>query len=403
MPNKNKNFDVDNLLNSLFPTEKMIDLFEKRIAELDISPTHALEILDIEYRALQGILNGTSTRVDTVNFIRLASFLRLTKEKVIDLYFKALEENYPDTIAFPKEKIDFINSHFDLATLYKAKFITTISDYRYIEHRLNSHFGLKSIFEYKLPTKNIAFSAGIKQPKDLFTRAFWINSAIDAFEEFNNPYDYDKTLLMKYFPEIRWHSTNVEQGLLSVISDLYKLGVTVFYQSSMSNVNLKGATLNINNKPCIIITDYKGFYTTLWHTLCHELCHVLFDFEDITKSVYHISEEESEDFGILEKEKDANRFAREYLFSKDKLFQAKPHINNKKFIIDFAAQHQVHPSFIYTYYAFDFDQIDDKAWAKAKVNNPSFELFIKKIENPWVDSKPTKQHVAYLKKENIYN
>jgi hypothetical protein len=47
---------------------------------------------------------------------------------------------------------------------------------------------------------------------------------------------------------------------------------------------------------------------------------------------------------------------------------------------------------------------DSKAWAKAKTYNPQFDELLKKIENPWSDSKPTKEHVRFLKSSStIYN
>jgi HTH-type transcriptional regulator/antitoxin HigA len=356
MSKDKKDFNVDVLLNSLFPQVTLNELFDKRIQELGIAPTKALEILDIEYRALQGILNSASTRVDTRNFIKLASFLKMSKEEVISLYYKSLEIHFPELADYPKEKIDFINNHFDLATLKRIGFISSISDYPLIERKINSHFGFKSIFEYKLPTQEIAFSAGVRKPKDIYSRGFWIQSAIDAFDEFNNPYTYHKDKLMNYFPNIRWQSTNVLQGLPNVISDLYKLGVTVFYQTSMPSLHLKGATAVVNEKPCIVLTDYMGFYTTLWHTLCHELSHVLFDLDEIKKSKYHISDEENEEISVSDKEKAADHFASEFLLSKDKITQIKPHINNHKYINEFAERHQVHKSFIYTYYAYEYDK-----------------------------------------------
>ena len=405
---ENNDFNVDKLLNSLFPAATLNDLFEKRLKELNILPTNALEILDIEYRPLKNILNGTKKLADYTNFIKLAAFLKLPTERVMSLYLEALEKNFPNNNAYPQNKIDFINANFDLATLKKARFIDSITDYRQIEERINSHFGFKTIFEYKLPSKTVAFSAGLIQPKDIFTRGLWINSAIEAFKELANPYDYDRNALIEYFPNIRWQSINVEQGLLFVISDLFKLGVTVFYQETLSTLHLKGATMDVNDKPCIVLTNYKGFYSTLWHTLCHELSHVLFDFEEIKKDTYHLSEDEEEiqDLAVLEKEKEADHFAREYLFSKDKSLKAKPHINNKNFIYDFAAQNQVHPSFIYAYYAFDAGKGYDKNWIRANRHNPDFDSLLKLIENPWDKDKhrTTREHVENLKSiSHIYN
>ncbi|KAA9338807.1 ImmA/IrrE family metallo-endopeptidase [Adhaeribacter soli] len=406
--NKSNVFNVDDLLNSLFPVETLSEMFEKRIKELNIAPTTALEIIDIEYRALQGILQGTSKQVDNTNFIKLASFLKLPNEKIFSLYLKALEKNFPEVSPYSQDKIDYINANFDLATLRKIGFIKSITDYQHIEEKINSHFGLKTIFEFKLPSNNVAFSAGLTKPKNLQTRGLWVESARTAFEVIANPHEYNKAALAKYFPEIRWKSTNVELGLLSVIRDLYTLGVTVFYQDSISINHLKGATIVVNQKPCIVLTDYKGFYSTLWHTLIHELYHVLFDFELIKnkKYQYHLSDIDTldlgdQDLGLWEKEKEADGFAREFLFSKEKSNIIKPHINNKKFVADFAEMHQIHPSFIYTYYAFDNGKEDKQAWAKAKKFNPSFDEFIKLVENPWDKSKPTAEHINFLKQNSI--
>jgi HTH-type transcriptional regulator/antitoxin HigA len=400
---KDKDFNVDELLNSLFSSATLVELFESRIRELDIAPTKALEIIGIEYRALQGILNGTSSRVDARNFNKLASFLNISKEEVIRLFYKALEGNFSEFAEYPENKVEFINKHFDLATLKRVGFIDNITDYQHIEERINSHFGYNSIFDYTLPSQEIAFSSGLRKSKNIYSLGFWIQSAMNAFHELANPYSYDKQDLMKYFPKIRRRSINVERGLIDVISDLYKLGVTVLYQKSLPSLHIKGATVIVDDKPCILLTDYMGYYPTLWHTLCHELFHVLFDLEEIAKSRYHISEKKNGELTVAEKEKAADHFASEFLLSKDKIHEIMPHINNNKYVRQFAERHQVHESFVYTYYAHEYDAIDDKAWAKAKLKNPSFEEITQKIENPWSESKPISEYVKFLKSNNIYN
>lgn len=404
MSKENKNDFGEETINRLFPSEDLSVFFEKRINELNITPTNALEIIDIEYRSLQGILKGTNKRVDYTNFIKLANFLKISKEKVFDLYLKALEKNFPiDSNPFPQNKIDFINKNFDLVTLKKAKFIENITNYEQIEKRINERFGFKTIFEYKLPSDEIAFSAGLIKPKNPLTRGIWINEAETAFVEINNPYEYNREGLIKYFPEIRWHSTNVEQGLLYVIKALYKLGITVIYQTSFESLHLRGATMKINNKPCIVLTDYRGFYSTLFFALCHELSHVLFDLDEL-KHV-HVSEDEPHDLIESEKENEANNFSREYLFSKDKLKEVKAHLNNSGFIKTFAELNQVHESFIYTFHAFDSKKDDRNAWARARRHNPPFEKLIEQIKNPWENGgKSIENHIRFLREEcNLYN
>lgn len=398
-----KYFNVDELLSSLFPDQSLITLFDDRIQELGIAPTNALEIMDIEFRALQNILNGTSPRIDTRNLIKIANFLNLPLERVVKLFYRALESNFPEMQEFPQDKIEFINKNFDLAMLKRMGFIKDLTNYKHIEDCILRYFGYKSIFEFKLPDQDVAFSAGIRSPKSILSKGFWIKSAIDTFDILSNPYEYNRNNLMAYIPEIRWQSTNVENGLKNVITDLYRLGVSVIYQTSVPSMHLKGATVIVNDKPCIVLTDYMGFYTTLWHTLCHELSHVLFDLEDIRKSRYHISEDENNELPIQEKEDAADYFAREFLFSKEKLELIKPHINNKKFIEEYAMRNQIPESFIYTYYAKERGKEDLKAWARARLKDPSFKSLVEYIENPWDDFDSIEKHIKNLKNNGIYN
>lgn len=396
-----EDFNVDELLSNLFTDVNLHRLFEERVKELGVAPTNALEIMGIEYRPLHNILHGSSPRVDARNFVKLANFLNQPLELIIKLFYKALENNFSEIQDYPVEKIDFINKNFDLATLKKIGFIKDISDYKQIEASILSYFGYKTIFEFTLPGDDIAFSAGVRKSKSNLFKKFWVKSAIETFKELSNPYEYSRKALMAYIPEIRWQSVNVEKGLLNVVKDLFRLGITVLYQNNTSSLHLKGATIVVNDKPCIVLTDYMGFYTTLWHTLCHELSHVLFDLDDIKKSKYHISENDDE-LPVQEREDAANFFAREFLFSKEKLDIVKPHINNRKFIKEYAERCQIHESFIYTYYAYEFDKEDDRAWSRAKLKNPSFDTMIEKIENSWDNAQPIESHIKRLQKNDIY-
>lgn len=401
MANESSGFNVDNLLNDLFK-KSLRELFDERIEQLGIVPTNALEIMDIEYRALQNIVDGESTRVDARNFSKLAVFLNISKEEVIRLFYKAVDEKFPDLSNITSDKKIFIGDHFDLATLKKIGFIDDILNYKEIDEKITLYFGLNSILDYKLPTQQIAFSVGLRGHKNILSFGFWINSAQYFLRKLNNPYPYNPQGLKEYFPKIRKKSLDVDQGLIDVISDLYKLGITVFYQTSIPSFHLKGATIVVSDKPCIVLTDYMGYYLTLWHTLCHEISHVLFDFEEIKKEIFHISKDDSDDLDWNEKEKSADNFAKEFLFSSENMSQIKPHINNRKFIIEFAEKNQIHESFLYTYYAYEYGKLDKKAWSRAKLYNPSFERGLKRIENNWLNSTSIDDHVKYLKETNIY-
>lgn len=401
-----RDFDVDALLNGLFAPEPiprdptLKELFEQRIKDLDISTTSALEILKMQSRALNGILKGTQKVIDFTCLIKLAHFLQAPQDRIVRLYMAELEKNFP--IDSSSDKVEFIKNNFDLAVLQKAGFIKSISDFEDIEARIVGYLGLRSIFDYKRPPTDVAFSAGLIEPKNSLSRSFWIDAATNVFLQVNNPNAYDRQQLIEYFPEIRWHSTNVELGLINVIKSLYAIGVTVIYQPSLPSLHLRGATFAVRDKPCIVITDYAGFYPTLWFALVHELFHVLFDWEDIRNNSYHLSDQDTETLSIKEKEKEADNFAREYLFSKEKTLMAKPLLYSPYAVREFAQNNHVHPSFVYVFYAFDNGKTDKMAWARAKKESPNFAGLIEPFENPWESAKPITEFVKSIKTQ-IYN
>ena len=267
MEDKQKDKFISGLLNSAFKPDSLKELFDNKLEQLEISPTVALDVLGISYRTLKGILEGTQKTFDHTSLIKIANLLQEPREKVIKLYLDSLDANYPTNASTTPEKIKFIKENFDLAILKKDRFIENLTDFNSIEKRITSRLGLKSIFEYKKPPMDVAFSSGNYKPKNELTRSFWIAAAKACFEEIDNPYEYDKKALLAYFPMIRWHSTDVEHGLLTVIKHLYKLGVTVIYQPPLHTLQLRGATFAVDNKPCVVLTNYVGFYSTLWFAL----------------------------------------------------------------------------------------------------------------------------------------
>lgn len=396
--------DINSLLNNILEVQKpgLKELFDKKILDLKITATNALEVLNIQHRTLKGILEGTQKVIDVTNLIKIANFLQYPKEEVIKMYIDSLERNYSNTIISP-EKILFIQGNFDLAALKKAGFIDSITDFEKIESKVISFLGLKSIYEYKKPDIKPAFSAGLVKPKNELTRSFWIRSAITYFEDLENPNDYNRQALIEYFPNIRWHSTNVEYGLLTIIKDLFKLGITIIYQSPLPSLHLRGATFAINDKPCIVLTNYVGFYGTLWFALIHELFHVLFDWDEIRGNLYHLSDDEDNELLVQEKENEANNFAREYLFPQEKMNQIKNKLDNPLFVSEYARNNHVHPSIIYVFNAFNSSKTNRMPWARARKNEPKeMSKCIGHLENPWNNSLSIHDDVKKRKLE-IYN
>lgn len=395
-----KKFNVDNLIGDLFDSDTLKSVFEKRLTELKIAPTTASEILDIDYRAMLNIVNGTKKIADFTNLIKIANFIQISNNEAVRLFVKALEKNFPDQSSISPEEVEFIKNNFDLAALKKVKFINSITDFHEINLKLTKALGLRSILDYVKPSGDVAFSTGAIKPKNENNRLQWIAFARETFEEINNTHEYDRKGLTEYFPMIRWHCTNVELGLPSVIKDLFKMGVTVIYQEALPALHLRGATFAVNNKPCIVLTNYKGFYPTLFFALLHELFHVLFDWEEIKANGYHLTDDDEKELSVKAKENEADEFAREYLFSKEKTRIVKPYLNNnREFVEKFTTENHVHPSFAYVFNAYDLGKTYRWAWALANTFNPKEEMqnLLNGLKNPWEGLQPIKEHAQYLK------
>ena len=399
--NTNKHEDIDAILNGILKMVSLREQFEKRLHELGITQTAAQKILGIERRTLNGILDGTQKRVNFIYLNKLAVFLNQPTEQIIETHVSLIEKNFENQTT-PANKKRFIRENFDLAVLRKAGFIDSVNDFEKIENKIVSFFGYSSIFEYEKRTFNTAFSAGVVKPKTNTARDFWLTAAKNFTVRLDNPYHFDRQELIKFFPQIRWLSTNVELGLVNVIKALFKIGVTVIFQPTLSSLHLRGATFSVNNKPCIALTDYKGFYPTLWHCLIHELYHVLFDWDEINIS-YHISDDTDELLTIDENEMQADDFARRYLFSDEKMEEVRPYIfRSDKYINDVAKDNNIHPSIIYIYNAYDNGKTDRMVWPRTRRHMPDIKKSVYRLENPWDNSKPIDEIVKKRKLE-IYN
>lgn len=405
--NNKKHSDIDALLSGIFKQVGLRERFDKRLHELGLSQTAAEKMLKIAHRTLDGILDGTQKRADTTSFQKIAVFLNMPLDEFIEVHASLAEKNFSEQ-STPANKKKFIKEHFDLAVLRKAGFINSITDFGDIEKKIVSYFGFTSLFEYKKRAFNTAFWAGIVSEKSIaktsITRDFWLTSAKLLATKIDNPHSYERQELVNFFPQIRWYSTNEEIGLIKVIKELYKLGITVIFQPRLSTLHLRGATFPVNNKPVIVLTDYKGFYPTLWHCLIHELYHVLFDWEEINKDdkSHHISDDLETLFTIDEREADADDFARRYLFSKEKMEEVAPFIYNQKYVNDVAKDNNVHPSIIHIYYAFDNSKEDRLVWVRAKRYMPDIHKCVYRLANPWENAKTIEEIAKRLKLE-IYN
>jgi Zn-dependent peptidase ImmA (M78 family) len=386
----------DSLLNDLFSQNRLRQLFEIQLLNLDITETAALEIMQIERRALNGILDGTQKRIDYTTLPKLAKFLEIPIEEVVNLYVQQLQINFSDDVA-ESNKRKFMAENFDLPTLRKIGFIESITDYVHIEKTIVEYFGYESIFDYRKNRVNVAYSQGGPKPKNKLNRDLWIESAFTKLQKINNYYPYNRDKLLEFFPRIRWYSTNEAKGLYQVVRELFKLGVTVIFESYLPTMYVRGAAFAVNHKPCIALTNYTKYYPSLWFGLIHELHHVLYDWDDLEANTYMVS---GENDLFAKGEVEADEFAREFLLPKDQMDYLEPHINNEAFIYEYSKNNHIHHSFFYIFYSWDHKDLDKKVWGRYQKHIPDISETLKALAaNPWQKKKSIKDTVKQIKSD----
>ena len=155
--NEERYKQANDILNNLFKEPTMRDLFEKRLHDLNINQTNALKLLKMERKALLGIIDGKQRRTDYTNFQKLAAFLNIQIEDMIQKHTALLERNFEQRES-PRAKRKFIRDHFDLAAYKKVGFIDDVVNDEEIEAKFNRFYGFNSIFEYEKRSFNVFVS-----------------------------------------------------------------------------------------------------------------------------------------------------------------------------------------------------------------------------------------------------
>jgi Zn-dependent peptidase ImmA (M78 family) len=330
----------------------LMDVYQKRKWDLNLSDRQIQIILGMDKKTLMPILDGTAKHVNFINILKLAHFFGLSVNDLIKLYIPQMDSKSIGEIQRSREA-GYIIEYFDISTLTKMKFFEKDSSSAEMAKKIQSYFGLDILFDYSKSKTFTAFSRSKRKSDDLM-RYFWVQSAIAQFSYINNPYIYNRQALLDLIPKIRPYTRDVKNGLIKVLKALSSVGVTVLFQPSVEKLQVRGATMSVNNKPCIVLSDVHKNYPTLWFALLHELHHVLFDFEEIEKRVYHISSAEGDLF-LMDEEK-ADNFARDFLLNESRLKYASGYIQSPYHIEKMAQEWSVHPSIIYSFYCYKTEE-----------------------------------------------
>lgn len=381
------NIDIDKVTS-------LKELYNERKKTLHLSDRQIQQILGMDpNKTINPILEGTAKHIGFINVIKLAHFLGLSVNDMLKIYIPELEANQIGEIQRSRDA-GYIVEVFDVATLMKMKFFASGSSSKDMGNKIKSFFGLKSLYDFSNNDLTPAFSRSKRNSNDLM-RNFWIQSAYIQFQNIDNPYQYNRKELVELVPKIRPYTRDIKNGLIKVLKALYRVGVTVIYQPSLEKIQVRGATMVVNNKPCIVLSNLQNNYPTLWFTLLHELHHVLYDLEDIKTQTYHISNDEGDLF--LMNEERADNFAREYLLNDSRLKFVSGYITSHFHVKKLANEWGLHESIIYAIYCYKTNE-----WALYNKYIPKMSQALELL-NTHPFERESLMESAQIIKELIYN
>ncbi|WP_256009775.1 ImmA/IrrE family metallo-endopeptidase [Desertivirga xinjiangensis] len=378
-------FDVNKLLNEIFNKQTDIDLkaaFEEKLFEYNLTKTKALKLLKIDKDVFEQIITGTAKQPNLIHVVKIAEFLGIEISKLISVVLKNQSEENIASIDSAR-KTAFLLRNFDVKTLTALGFFDTDDDTDNLVKRVLDFFGYESIQDFEQELEQPLYSRTKRNFSEKM-KDFWVKSAYQTFRIINNPNEYDRVRLKEIIVKIKPYSQDENNGLFTVCKALYNIGVTVIFQDYLSTTQVRGATFIINNKPCIVITDFNKKYPTLWFTLLHELHHVLFDFDTIATNNFHLTGDT--DLFLIEEKADA--FARDFFMPVEKFQFIKKYISNAFIVSKFAKENEVHRSMVYSFNAWYQENLYGKNYhALGREFYPSYQDAIKKL-NPisWHDA-----------------
>lgn len=369
------------------------DLYVEKKNSLSLSDRQIQAILGMDAKTINPILNGTAKQINFINVVKLAHFLGLSVNDLIKVYVPELAPEQIGEIQRAREA-GYIVENFDVSILTKMKFFNPKTSSKEMSDKIKRFFNLENLYSYSESSLFPVFSRSKRNSNDLM-RNFWMQSAFVQFKAIANPNPYNRKELVELIPKIRPYTRDIKNGLIRVLKALFHIGVTVIYQPSLEKIQVRGATMVVNDKPCIVLSNLQNNYPTLWFTLLHELHHVLFDFDEIKKRTYHISNNEGDIF--LMNEEQADNFACDYLLNESRLKFASGYITSHYNIEKLAQEWGIHSSIIYAIYCYKTNE-----WAFYNKYIPKMNDALELINTHSFEKETLIESVQKIK-ELIYN
>jgi len=379
-----KESNIDDLLKSIFSDNESFDIrneFEQKLSDYNISKTKALKLLNIDKDVFEQIISGTAKQPNLIHVVKIAEFLEVNIDKFIQIVLSNQSKINISSIDKAR-KATFLLKNFDVKILTKLGFFDKDYETDELVDKVLTFFGYSTIQEYEDELVEPLYSKTKRNFSDKM-KDFWIKSAYQTFRIIDNPNEYNRVRLKDLIVKLKPYSQDVKDGLFTVCKALYNIGVTVIFQDYLSTTQVRGGTFIVDGKPCIVLTDFKKKYPTIWFTLLHELHHVLFDFDLIESNSFHLTG--NDDLFLIEDKADS--FARDFFMTEDKFHYIKKYINNPFLVSKFADQNEIHVSIVYSFYTWYQDKLYGKNYHAAfREFYPNYKEALSKL-NPisWDD------------------
>ena len=343
------------------------EVLSRFLVENEITDSAIAEEVGVTRATLGKFLKGESD-LKFMQAVRLMKVLGIPETDYVAAYCvdKDAEEDSLERV----ERISYISKNFDLAALKKLGIIPKVKIEEY-EKCICDFLGINSIYEYDdtslMPTLFSKSKRRMLEEKESKMTSFWLKCAIQSFLKIGNPNDFDRDLLLQLLRRSAEFTRDEKNGYYRFVLVLYQIGITVLTQSYTTGTNAHGATLILNDKPCIIITDMGKKYHKLWISLLHELYHVVNDFEIIETLNYHFSTPNMPD--LLLNEQKADQFALDILINPAVQERLKRVVSFPIKVKSLANELHISPSIIYGVYLESLPNGRLKSQQFARFNN----------------------------------
>lgn len=348
------------------------ELLQEFIQETGISITAISDEIKANNDTLNKFLKGEAD-LKFMQAVRLMKVLGVSEGEFVSAYCKGKEIVEDDLEKL--ERLSYIAKNFDLAALKQLGIIPKVKVEEY-EKYICTFLGINSIYEYDdtslMPALFSKSKRIVLEEKESKMTAFWLKCAIKSFSRIENPNEFDKDLLLQLLKRSAEFTENEVNGYYRFVLVLYQIGITVLTQSYETGTNAFGATLILNGKPCIVVTDKGKLYHKLWINLLHELYHVVNDYEIIETLSYHFSTPNMPD--LLLNEQKADQFALDILVNPIIQERLARIVSFPVKVKALSKELRVHPSIIYGVYLEALPNGDLKSKQFARFNKEGFLL-----------------------------